>query len=200
MREQACNGFSLFGLHGQRKYLNAAERRRFVEATRRVPCEIALFCLTLRWTGARISEVLALMPCAIDVESGAVSIETLKRRKRGVVRQVPLPPALIRKLDRVFRLRHSQREPRLATLRIWRWSRTTAWRYIKAVMAVAEITGMPAMPKGLRHGFGVHATHAGVPAHLVQKWLGHASLRTTAIYCDVIGAEERAVAARMWLT
>jgi len=36
------------------------------------------------------------------------------------------------------------------------------------------------------------------PRHLVQRWLGHASLRTTAIYGDVIGSEERAFAARMW--
>ena len=41
--------------------------------------------------------------------------------------------------------------------RLWRWSRTTAWRYVKAVMVAADITGTPAMPKGLRHGFGVNA-------------------------------------------
>ena len=36
------------------------------------------------------------------------------------------------------------------------------------------------------------------PPHLVQRWLGHASLRTTYIYGDVMGSEERAFAARMW--
>ncbi len=65
-------------------------------------------------------------------------------------------------------------------------------------MAAADVTGLPAMPKGLRHGFGVNAFQANVPLHLVQCWLGHASLRTTAIYGDVIGPEERAFAARMW--
>jgi integrase len=34
--------------------------------------------------------------------------------------------------------------------------------------------------------------------HLVQRSLGHASLRTTGIYGDVMGPEERAFAARMW--
>jgi hypothetical protein len=34
--------------------------------------------------------------------------------------------------------------------------------------------------------------------HLVQRWLGDAWLRTTSIYSDVIGTEERAFAARMW--
>jgi integrase/recombinase XerD len=50
------------------------------------------------------------------------------------------------------------------------------------------------MPKGLRHGFGVCAFQANVSTHLVQRWLGHASLRTTTIYADVIGRDERAFA------
>jgi integrase/recombinase XerD len=37
-----------------------------------------------------------------------------------------------------------------------------------------------------------------VPQHRVQRWLGHASLRTTAICGDVIGPDERAFAERMW--
>jgi integrase/recombinase XerD len=53
-------------------------------------------------------------------------------------------------------------------------------------MAAANISGTSAMPKGLRHGFGVNAFQSNVPPHLVQRWLGHASLRTTAIYGDVI--------------
>jgi integrase/recombinase XerD len=65
-------------------------------------------------------------------------------------------------------------------------------------MAAANISGMPAMPKGLRHGFGVNAFQSNIPPHLVQRWLGHASMRTTAIYGDVMGSDERAIAARMW--
>ena len=65
-------------------------------------------------------------------------------------------------------------------------------------MAEAGISGTPAMPKGLRHGFGVNAFETSVPLHLVQRWLGHASLKTTAIYGDVMGPEERAFAERMW--
>lgn len=198
MREQPYDGLRLFERSGSRKYLNAAERRRFLESAQRLPPVERLFCLALAWSGARVSEVLALTPAAIDIESGVASIQTLKRRKRGIVRQVPLPPNLLRELDRVFKLRTAQRDPQLATLRLWRWSRTTAWRCVKAVMAGAGVTGAPAMPKGLRHGFGVNAFQSNVPPHLVQRWLGHASLRTTAIYGDVIGPEERLFAERMW--
>lgn len=198
MRDQPYGGPSLFGPFGNRKYLNAAERRRFLESVQRLPLPERLFCLTLAWSGARISEVLAISPVAIDVESGVIAIETLKRRRRGIVRQVPLPQSLLANLDRLFGLSAARRDPELANERIWRFSRTTAWRYVKQVMATAGITGTPAMPKGLRHGFGVRAFQSNVPPHLVQRWLGHASLRTTAIYGNVIGPEERAFAARMW--
>lgn len=198
MNSHARPGMSLYGSAGGRKYLNAAERQCFIESAQRAPPMVRLFCLVLRWSGGRISEVLALTPAAIDIESGTASIETLKRRKRGLVRQVPLPHDLLSQLNRVFRLRFRQRDPELAAARLWTWSRTTAWRRVKEVMAAAGITGAPAMPKGLRHGFGVNAFQASVPPHLVQRWLGHASLKTTSIYGDVMGPEERAFAERMW--
>ena len=198
MREHAHEGMSLFGRSGSRKYLNAAERRRFIEAVWRAPLFVRSFCLVLGWSGARISEVLALTPAAIDIESGVANILTLKRRKRGVVRQVPLPRDVLTELNRVFRIRQRQRDPEFCAERIWNWSRTTAWRRVKEVMVAAGVTGMHATPKGLRHSFGVNAFQARVPAHLVQRWLGHASQRTTSIYGDVMGPEERSFAARMW--
>lgn len=198
MRERFCDGVNLFSHSGSRKYLNAAEWRRFIQAARRAPPRTRQFCLTLGYSGGRISELLALTPATIDIESGVICLLTLKRRKRGIVRQVPLPRELLGELERVFRLREARRDPDLANRRIWRFSRTTAWRYVKKVMADAGIAGTPAMPKGLRHGFGVKAFQSNVPPHLVQRWLGHASISTTAIYADVVGPEERAFAARMW--
>jgi len=191
-------GMSLYAAAGGRKYLNAAERRRFIEAARLARPDVRLFCLVLGWSGARISEVLALTPAAVDVESGVATLRTLKRRKPGIMRQVPLPSDVLKELDSVFDLTGAQRDPERAQQRIWNWSRTTAWRYVKAVMLSADVVGTSAMPKGLRHSFGVNAFQSNVPQHLVQRWLGHASLRTTAIYADVVGPEERAFAERMW--
>jgi integrase len=159
---------------------------------------IRLFLLTLMWSGGRLSETLSITPEAIDLDAGGVSIETLKRRERYVVRQVPLPRSLLEELNRAFGLRAGQRNPSTASNRLWPWSRTTGWRRVKEVMAAARIGGTPATPKGLRHTFGVAAFQKNVPPHLVQRWLGHASLRTTSIYGQVISAEERAFAARIW--
>jgi integrase/recombinase XerD len=74
----------------------------------------------------------------------------------------------------------------------------TGWRAVRAVMETARIGGPQASPKGLRHGFGVAAVSAGIPLNLVQKWLGHAQLTTTAIYADAGGAEEKDIARKMW--
>jgi integrase/recombinase XerD len=189
--------FSLFGQSGSRKYLTAAERGRFLDAAEQELPDTCLFCLTLGWSGARISEVLALTPAAIDLGCG-VCIQTLKRRRRGVFRHVPLPPHLLRQLDFYFDLSNRQQNAELAARRIWKWSRTTAWRRVKSLMTSANITGTAAMPKGLRHSFGVNAVQSKVPLPLIQRWLGHATIETTAIYLDVVGQEEQELAARMW--
>jgi cbb3-type cytochrome oxidase maturation protein len=60
-----------------------------------------------------------------DLESAAQP-STLKRRKQGIVRQVPLPRSLLAELNHVFHLWRRQRDPDSAYRRIWTWSRTTA--------------------------------------------------------------------------
>jgi hypothetical protein len=69
------------------------------------------------------------------------------------------------------------------TERLWSLSHSRAWQLIKGIMAHAEIAPGPhATPKGLRDGFDLHAIRSGVPLNLVQRWLGHARMETTAIY------------------
>jgi len=81
---------------------------------------------------------------------------------------------------------------------LWRWSRATAWRRVKDVMKKAGIVGSQATPKDFRHSFEVHAVTCNVPLNTLQKWLGHADMKTTAIYADALGAEEKQTAAKMW--
>lgn len=187
------------GLHagdGRRKYVNGSERARLLAVLDTREPLTRSFCLTLLHTGCRVSEALALTPAAIDCEAGLIAIRSLKKRGSPHVREVPVPEALIALLDRTHAL--SSRQAALDPLPLWPWSRTRAWRIVKAVMDEARVTGLQACPKGLRHGFGVQAIRAGVPLNLLQKWLGHASLETTAIYANASGPEERAIAARMW--
>lgn len=185
------------GAVAERKYLNLDERHRVLAAVNILATRPALFALTLAWTGARVSEVLALTPRSFQIEQSLVSIVTLKRR-RWSVREVPLPPDLMRALDREFSLELAQRNPQHGDERLWPMNRVTAWRYIKRVMKRAGVSGRPACPRGLRHAFGVGTVQAGVPITLLQKWMGHARLSTTGIYAAVSGPEEIALAKKFW--
>jgi integrase len=189
--------FSLYAENGARKYLNQPERQRVLATMATLPIGRALFALTLAWCGGRVSEVLALSASSFQIERGVVAVRTLKRR-RHVVREVPIPPELMRALDRQFKLRDAQHDPARATRRLWPWHRVTAWRVVKQVMLCAGIAGAPACPKGLRHAFGVGSLQAGVPLNLLQRWLGHARISTTAVYADVIGPEEVGFAEKFW--
>ncbi|MCP3460408.1 hypothetical protein [Bradyrhizobium sp. CCGUVB23] len=66
------------GRVGDPKYVNAVERRRFVKASTQAVAEVRLFCLTLLLSGGRISEILALTPASIDLDSRVVSIHDAK--------------------------------------------------------------------------------------------------------------------------
>ena len=46
--------------------------------------------------------------------------------------------------------------------------------------------------------YRVHAIRCGIQLHLLQKWMGHASMATTAVYANILGEEEWRVARRMW--
>jgi integrase/recombinase XerD len=188
---------TLHTVGGGRKYLTASERQRFAAAAGTLPIEPRLFCLLLMWSGCRISEALAVTALSIDRDGGTVAFVTLKRRRSAVVRQVPIPGYLVADLTRVFDLTKREKDAYFRNARLWRWSRSSAWRYVKVVMKRAGLSGSAAMPKGLRHTFGVAAFQA-VPPHIVQRWLGHASLRTTGIYGDVSGREEQQFAERIW--
>ncbi|MBI1929508.1 site-specific integrase [Candidatus Poribacteria bacterium] len=65
-------------------------------------------------------------------------------------------------------------------------------------MDTAGISGIKATAKGLRHSFGIAANQKGIALNMVQRWLGHAEIKTTAIYCEAIGTEERNLAQRLW--
>jgi integrase/recombinase XerD len=190
----------LFDSQGNRKYLTREERDKFILSAEGYSPEIRTLCGVLAYTGCRISEALNLTVDRIDLEAETVVFESLKKRVGGHFRAVPVPPQFLDTLNLVHQVRARQRQKgkRRKDL-LWECDRTTAWRHIKEVMEAAGLTGNPAAtPKGLRHCFGVTAVSSGIPLNMVQKWLGHAQLSTTAIYADAVGEEEKSIAAKMW--
>lgn len=109
-----------------------------------------------------------------------------------------MPDATLDLLDMVHAVREKRRG-RQKTALLWPWSRATAWRRVQEVMDAAKITAGPhKCPKGLRHGYGVHAISCNIPLNMLSKWMGHSSLEITAIYANALGEEQRNIAARMW--
>ena len=173
---------------GRRLYLSENERRAFLSAAKAYPPDVRSFCLTMLYTGCRISEALELTRDRVDIQAGTLVFRTLKRRHL-VYRAVPVPGFLLEEIARVS-------APGVD--HVWPWVRRTGYRHIKRVMRDAGITGPQACPKGLRHGFGVACAERSIALNMVQKWLGHARLTTTAIYLNAVGEEERNMAARLW--
>lgn len=134
-----------------------------------------------------------------------MTLRTLKKRKdssghqKTVYRAVPVPPDYLDTLNTAHGIRESQKATRQQHSAIWDLSRVRVWQIVKSVMIEAGISDAPhRSPKGLRHGYGINATANGVQLHMLQKWMGHADMKTTAIYATAIGQEEQDIAARMW--
>lgn len=183
----------LFDGNGQRKYLTQQEARALLDLARKADRQTRLFCLLLYYTGCRCSEGLQVTPRRLDLGTGRIIFRTLKRRKAIHHRAVPVPRRFLRDM-----LSFAAGQELGPDDRLFPWCRQTAWRRIHALMDAAGIEGPQATPKGLRHQFGVHAIESKVPEGALQRWMGHARLRNTHIYTFVAGAEERALAARMW--
>lgn len=183
--QRACQ---VYDGNGRRKYLDSRERARFLAASDQLQPSYRALCYVLVYSGCRVSEALELAPYRLDIENRALRFRTLKRR-RLTFRTVPVPEFLVTMLRAL---------PVGDDDRYWPIHRSTAWRVVHAVMLRAHISGPMATCKGCRHAFGILAVGRNLPGPLVQKFLGHASFSSTAIYLDAVGDEERAFAERMW--
>ena len=194
---------SLLSDQGERKYINQKERKRFYKALDVIK-ELSerTFCETIYWTGCRPSEALELEFMRVNIEEALLVFRSLKKHgknKGKEYRTVPIPRSFAKLLNQahdVIKLQ-KQKDANLL-LRLWKFGRQKGWRLVKRVMTQAKIFGIRASARGLRHGFGIHAILSGVPETRLQKWLGHSSLRTTAIYVQAVGYEDRKLASRMW--
>lgn len=183
----------MYNTNGKRKYLTESETMDFVRFAKQKSKDVYAFCWLLAETGCRISEALAVSAESIDFQAGTLIIKCLKKRGKSVYREIPLSEDFMKFMKKWINGKSSSESD------LWTWSRMTAYRRVCEVMVEAGLTGDYATPRGLRHGFGVRAIQSGVPLNLVQRWLGHADMKTTAIYASASGPEERQIAARMWL-
>jgi integrase/recombinase XerD len=76
---------------GARKYLTADERGAFLLVADVADRQVRILCMTLAYAGCRLSEALALTADRVDLTAGVLTIESLKKRRTGVYRAVPVP-------------------------------------------------------------------------------------------------------------
>lgn len=188
----------LFDKSGQRKYITPEERKIFERTADNAGKEEGTFALMLLHSGCRISEALNLKYTSIDFSAQSVTFETLKKRKKGVFRQVPLPPEFLRRLDDIFKVKEIQKDPKRKQENIWQFSRATASRRMDELFEQSSLSGIHACPKGLRHGFAIACLNKGIQLNMVKKWMGHSSLAVTEIYANAVGEEEINIISKLW--
>jgi integrase len=182
---------------GRRKYLTTEERRRFVYSAIKMDPYYGSFCLTVALTGARISEVLNLRQHHVDAANGQIILETLKRRRRGIFRSIPVPDGLIDYLANTAQVLVLDAQGSVDR-RLWTFSRPTGWKKIKQMMQIAGVPPFIANARALRHSFAVEAVQNQIALSVIQRWLGHAKIESTALYAAPLGAEERRLAKLLW--
>jgi len=147
--------------------------------------------LTLRYTGARLGEVLQIDDSVdVDFREAEIRILNLKRhnpRHKGQKRQVPVPAELIAEIAKAW-AEYPELRGKLFKL--------DASNFRKCFLARCREAGIPrelSHPHVLRHTRAIELLRAGVPVTVVQQLLGHAFLSTTAVYLRLSGQEVKQV-------
>jgi len=126
----------LFTSAGKRLYLTDSERRKFLAAADEEERQVRSFCYVLAHTGCRISEALQLVGERVDFDAGAIVFESLKKRRKGIYRAVPVPPVVLEMLAMVHGLKDRKKRPKKDSppALLWNFGRTTAWKKVLEVM------------------------------------------------------------------
>ena len=147
--------------------------------------------LFLRFTGARIGEVLKLDDSVdINFREAEVRLVTLKRRKRSKRNQtriVPVPHSVIAELATYIAEFPEQRG------RVFKLDQGNFRRVFYQRAKEAGIPKELSHPHILRHTRAIELLRAGVPVTVVQDILGHSSLTTTAVYLKISGWEAKEI-------
>lgn len=139
-----------------------------------------VLAMTMYAAGLRISEAVSLKPAHIDSKQMVIRVVQGKGRKD---RLVPLSPVLLGQLRQHFRCVHPKNWLFPGRVKERHISQRTAGRIVaRARHAVGD---KRVSPHSLRHSFATHLLEAGTDLRTLQVLLGHASLKTTAIYLHV---------------
>jgi len=160
--------------------LSAEEVGRLIEAVRSIKYRTIL--MVAYGAGLRVSEVTHLHPVDVDSQRSVIRICEAKGHKQ---RDVMLSPRLLAQLRLYWRTSRPQGDFLFPGARPERpITRASVFRACKLAAKAAGIAKRVS-PHTLRHSFATHLVEAGTDARMVQALMGHAWLRTTAVYFHV---------------
>jgi integrase len=143
--------------------------------------------LFLRYTGARLNEVLGINDTTdIDFRNNEVKIATLKQKKQ-IFRIVPIHTKAISEL-----MLYLSQYPYMKG-KIFKITDRGFQLGFKNVCQIAKIPLELSHPHILRHTRAIELLRSGVPVTIVKDLLGHSSLNTTAIYLRMSAQESKMV-------
>jgi integrase/recombinase XerD len=137
-------------------------------------------CLELMYAcGLRIGEAIKITPADIDGERKILHIKNGKGNKD---RAVPIPDNIYEKL-RKYWLTHKNMDILFPV-------RFSSNREITNISLEESGVIRKATPHTLRHSYATHLLEAGVNIRVIQKYLGHRSLRATIVYIHLTNTTE----------
>jgi len=139
-------------------------------------------------TGMRVSEIVDLDVCNVDLTSCSVHCQS--RGAQGKDRYIPVYPRAVQALERYLAdgrphlVRDDAEQALFLNHRGHRLTRQGLWLIMKKYVAEAGIEAT-VTPHTLRHSFATHLLNGGADVREVQGLLGHANISTTQVYAQL---------------
>ncbi len=163
--------------------LTREEAMRMISSTTNIKHRILLELLY--GCGLRVSEAAKTRIEDIDLRNRMLKVRQGKGRKD---RQVPIPMKTCHRIEFYLKLREDS-NPYLFPAREDREGQHISAASIQKVVARAArkagIKNKKIHPHTLRHSYATHLLEQGTDIRVIQKLLGHTSIRTTEIYTQV---------------
>ncbi len=166
------------------------DQKDISDTKRRIRGRYWLIFLTLRFTGARISEVINIDYGDIDFRNAEIRLITLKRhnpKKKGAYRIIPVPANLTGEIASYIAQYPHMKD------KAFKVDRSNFNKVFKELCQESNIPKDLSHPHILRHTRAIKLLRAGVPVTIVQDILGHSALTTTAVYLKMSGQEAKGI-------
>lgn len=141
-------------------------------------------------TGVRVTELISLKLCDVDLEKGTITCGTVRKRT------IPLSMAAFKALSeymsfiRKQMIRNLNEEFLFVNVNGDPLTRQGFWKIMKAYQHKAGIE-KNITPHTLRHSFAAHLLQNGSDMKTLQKLMGHSEVTTTGMYAEFSNRSER---------